>query len=91
VIKTITELTIHLEGESPIFGDSRVSLKIEDEAAGPFVKITCGEGYFDPKTPGTIWLEEDTIEPVFKAMKFLLKQKGVKEDNEQTLRTEAKQ
>jgi hypothetical protein len=37
---TVTELAIHKEDESPIFGDMVTHVKLDDEGGGAFIKIT---------------------------------------------------
>lgn len=37
---TVTEIVIHHEDQSPIFGDLTTSVNVDDEGGGPFVRIT---------------------------------------------------
>ena len=37
---TVTEIAVHKEAESPIFGDLVTHVKLDDEGAGVFIKIT---------------------------------------------------
>jgi hypothetical protein len=50
-VKTIMEISIHREDESPNFGAGVTSVRIEDEGAGPFLVLTqrndCNEVRFD--------------------------------------------
>lgn len=36
---TVTEIAVHKEGESPIFGDIVTHVKLDDEGGGAFIKI----------------------------------------------------
>lgn len=36
---TVTEIAVHKENDSPIFGDIVTYVKLDDEGAGTFVKI----------------------------------------------------
>jgi hypothetical protein len=36
---TITEITVHREGESPVFGELVTHVKLDDEGGGAFVKL----------------------------------------------------
>ena len=37
---TITEVTMHHEGQSPVFSELATKIRLEDEGAGEFVSIT---------------------------------------------------
>jgi hypothetical protein len=41
---TTTSISVHLENESPIFGDSATIVKLEDEGAGMFIVLEQPEG-----------------------------------------------
>lgn len=36
---TVTEIAVHKEDEGPILGDIVTHVKLDDEGAGPFIKI----------------------------------------------------
>jgi hypothetical protein len=36
---TVTEIAVHKEDESPIFGDIVTHVKLDDEGAGTFIKL----------------------------------------------------
>lgn len=36
---TVTEIAVHKEGESPIFGDLVTHVKLDDDGGGTFVRI----------------------------------------------------
>lgn len=37
---TITEIAVHKENESPVFGELVTHVKLDDEGGGEFIKIT---------------------------------------------------
>jgi hypothetical protein len=37
---TVTEIVLHKEEESPIFGEIVTNVKLDDDGAGLFIKIT---------------------------------------------------
>lgn len=37
---TSTAITVHLENESPVFGECSLTVKLDDEAGGAFVVLT---------------------------------------------------
>lgn len=37
---TVTEITIHAENESPIFGELATKVSVDDEGGGPFLRVT---------------------------------------------------
>lgn len=37
---TVTEITMHPEGQSPVFSELATRVSLQDEGAGPFVTIT---------------------------------------------------
>lgn len=44
MIKTITQITLHAQDDSPIFGESRIHVTCTDEAAGLFFDIKSDTG-----------------------------------------------
>ena len=36
----ITSISVYKEGDNPLFGETSIHVSVEDEAAGPFIKIT---------------------------------------------------
>ena len=63
---TVTEISIHKEDESPIFGDMVTHIKLDDEGGGAFIKIT-------QENDGTneIRLDFSEIEHIIKAFDML--------------------
>jgi hypothetical protein len=66
---TITEISVHFEGESPIFGELSTIVKLEDEGAGYFVTIGQDEHI--------IRLGFKEFDTLFKAVEMLKQQDGV--------------
>ena len=64
---TVTEIAVHKENESPIFGDHTTHVKLEDEGAGTFIKII---QHNDIKTD-EIRLDFNEIEYIMKAIEML--------------------
>jgi hypothetical protein len=64
---TVTEIAVHKEGESPIFGDIVTHVKIDDEGAGAFIKIV---QHNDTKMD-EIRLDFNEIEYILKAIETL--------------------
>ena len=54
--QTITSVAVHLDGESPVFGESTITAALNDEAGGMFLEITDGEGH-TVEIDWTQWLE----------------------------------
>jgi hypothetical protein len=54
--QTITAVAVHLDGESPVFGESTITAALDDEAGGMFLNITDGEGN-SVKVDWTQWVE----------------------------------
>jgi len=64
---TVTEIAVHKEGESPIFGDIVTHVKLDDEGGGPFIKIV---QHNDTKMD-EIRLDFNEIEYILKAIEML--------------------
>jgi hypothetical protein len=68
VIKlTVTEISVHKEDESPIFGDIVTRVRLADEGAGMFIKII-QDNHHDV---ATIRLDFNEIEYILKAIATL--------------------
>lgn len=65
---TTISIAIHLENESPIFGESTISVELEDEAAGIFLIIKDGDA-------GVIKVDIEQWDLLTKAVKALSAQK----------------
>lgn len=64
---TVTEIAVHKEGESPIFGDIVTHVKLDDEGGGTFIKIV---QHNDTKMD-EIRLDFNEIEYILKAIEML--------------------
>ena len=64
---TVTEIAVHKEGESPIFGEIVTHVKLDDEGAGTFIKIMQHYG----NDFSTIRLDFNEIEYIVKAIEML--------------------
>ena len=73
---TITEIAVHKEDESPIFGELVTHVKLYDEAGGPFIRL------IQNTDAGTneIRLDFNEIEYILKAIETLKAQDYVKND-----------
>ena len=70
---TITAIAIHRTGDSPIFGESTTTVRLDDEGGGPFIVIE----QTDAPQPGAIRLNPDECEIVMRAIRRLLEQKTI--------------
>lgn len=53
---TTVQVSVHLENESPIFGESAINVRLEDEAGGIFLELIDGEGT-KMRVDYTQWIE----------------------------------
>jgi hypothetical protein len=71
-----TEISIAMNGGNPIYGEHRVIIRVDDEAAGPYLVI-CGQNG-DPQEGETghefFLCTEDEIDQFAKVCKDLLRQ-----------------
>ena len=75
---TITEIAVHLEGDSPVFGESATRVRIDDEGGGQFVTIQQETDDFGVQT---LRLDYDEVEPLFAVIQLMMKESPkVKED-----------
>ena len=64
--QTTTSIAVHLSGDNPIFGESVISVSLDDEAAGPFIVLR------QPNTASEIKLDYDQLLLVVDAAKMLM-------------------
>ncbi len=69
---TVTEIAVHKENESPIFGEIVTHVKLDDEGAGVFVRII---QHNDTKM-NEIRLDFNEIEYILKAIETLKESAG---------------
>ncbi len=67
--QTTLAVSVHLEAESPIFGENTISVKLEDEAGGIFLELTNHENDAKFRVDYEQWIELN------KAVVGLMKQK----------------
>ena len=68
--KTVTEITIHAQSESPIYSATRTIIRMDDEGAGPYLRIEQPESIAD----GAITLTREELHDVCAAAEVLLMQ-----------------
>lgn len=76
-----TSLTIHRVGDSPIFGESRTEVRLNDEAGGCFLEIHQDENDFGPG--GTLRFDFDEVKTLLEAIEVLRKEAVLIEREEQ--------
>lgn len=64
---TVTEIAVHKEGESPIFGEIVTHVKLYDEGGGSFIKIV----QHNDTQMNEIRLDFNEIEYIMKAIEIL--------------------
>lgn len=64
---TVTEIAVHKEDESPIFGDIVTHVKLDDEGTGTFIKIV----QHNDTQMNEIRLDFNEIEYILKAIEML--------------------
>lgn len=73
---TMTEITVHKETESPIFGEIVTHVKLDDEGGGPFIKLIQHHDH----AVSEIRLDFNEIEYILKAIEMIKAQDYVKND-----------
>lgn len=68
--KTVTEITIHAQNESPVYSATRTIIRMDDEGAGPYLRIEQPESLAD----GAITLTREELHDVCAAAEVLLMQ-----------------
>jgi len=68
-ITTTITVSIHPEGENPIYGDRATHVSVEDEAGGGFLVI---KQHGDSHEPGTVRLDPEELDAVAAAAKELI-------------------
>ena len=68
--KTFTErVNLYREGDNPIFGESVISVTIEDESAGPYFTVKQSSDDFR----GELRLDFAEVKPLFELMQKMMK------------------
>lgn len=73
---TITSIAVHINDESPIFGESTTTVRIDDDAAGVYIVID-QSGSEDPKT-GIVKLDPEELPVIMEVVRRLLEQETVR-------------
>jgi hypothetical protein len=73
---TVTEIAVHKEDESPIFGEIVTHVKLDDEGAGTFIRLI----QHNDTQVNEIRLDFNEIEYILKAIDILKEQDYVKND-----------
>lgn len=68
---TTTAITVHHHRKSPVFGESAIVVSLDDEAAGPFIRLT--------KDDQTICIDTDELPLIQQAAQALLAQAGAQD------------
>jgi hypothetical protein len=68
---TILQVAVHREDANPVFGEGNTYVRVDDEAAGPFLII---EQHDDDVRPGTVRMEYEEFLAVAEAAKTLMHQ-----------------
>jgi len=69
-IATPIAVAVHIQGESPVFGDSSTQVLVDDEAGGPFIVLRqCNSS----TKPGEVRLDMDELELVIRVARRLMK------------------
>lgn len=76
IVQTITEISIHHEGESPLFSEAAIKVKLDDEGAGYFLVLEA------PIQEGSgLKMDFEDVPHVVNAIMALTRQPGVMEMN----------
>lgn len=73
--KTILVISVHSEGDNPVFADSATHVCIEDEAGGPFIIL---KQVNDQIQPGEVRLDYEELKTINEAVEMMFTQEGIK-------------
>jgi len=73
---SVTEMIVHRDGESPLYDETAVKIRLEDEGAGAFFALSHLGGSSEP---GQIRVQLEELELIVKAAKKMLAQPGMGE------------
>lgn len=71
VVSTILQVSVHRENNNPIFGEGNTYVRVEDDAAGPYIVM---EQHDDDSASGVVRFDYDELEVVMDAAKMLMHQ-----------------
>lgn len=67
ILVTVLEVSVHRRNANPIFGETAIHVRVEDEAGGPFIVLKA----CDPSDEG-LRIDMDELEAVTKAARNLI-------------------
>ena len=70
-MKTITAISIHRSGESPVFGEGVVTVRLDDEGGGAFFVLE--------ESGQQVRVTADELDEIREAVAMMIKQDGVEE------------
>lgn len=73
---TPVAVAVHRVGDSPIFGESMTHIRVEDDAAGPYIVISQPAGREAELKPGELAFDADELPVIYRAAMRLLKQQA---------------
>lgn len=73
--KTTLVVSVHPEGDNPIYSESATHVCVEDESGGPFITLKQSHSNIQP---GEVRLDFEEFKSVIEAVEFLSNQEGVK-------------
>lgn len=76
LVITTTKMSIHREGDNPVYGESVIEVELDDECGGPFLVIRSLQ---DNLEHNTIRLEYEEIQKVLEVASRLIRQDTLKE------------
>lgn len=71
---TPVAVAVHRVGDSPVFGESMTHIRVEDDAAGPYIVISQPAGREGDLKPGELAFDADELPVIYQAAMRLLKQ-----------------
>ena len=71
VVSTILQVSIHREGNNPVFGEGNTYVRVEDDAAGPYIVMEQSD---DDSRTGMVRFDYDELEAAVDAAKMLMHQ-----------------
>lgn len=78
---TITSIAVHVEGQSPIFGEYTTQVRLDDDAAG--VYLVLDQSGQDGAESGIVKLNPDELPVIMEVARRLLDQGTVKDSTKE--------
>jgi hypothetical protein len=67
---TIIAIAVHPDADNPVFGERSTHVSIDDDGAGPFIKL---QQFHERTKPGELTLDLDELEEVIQAARRLIR------------------